>query len=72
MEMGFANEIDAFIRFANDRYVSNEFNRADFSRIKAIAETCTTGCLLAEPGPVAEPTAWDGFIPRLVRKAARR
>jgi UDP-N-acetyl-D-mannosaminuronic acid dehydrogenase len=72
METGFANEIEAFIRFANDRYAADEFNRADFKRVKAIAETCVTGCRLADPGPVERPAACDGFSSRLVRKAARQ
>jgi UDP-N-acetyl-D-mannosaminuronic acid dehydrogenase len=72
IETGFANEIDSFIRFANDRYVSNAFNRADFEIVKGIAETCTTGCLLANPGPVEGPASWDGFSPRLVQKAAQK
>ena len=72
METGFANEIDSFIRFANDRYALDEFNRADFEKVKAIAETCTTGCLLAGPGPVEEPARWDGFSSRLVQKAVHK
>jgi len=72
METGFANEIDSFIRFANDCYALDEFNRADFEKVKAIAETCTTGCLLAGPGPVEEPAGWDGFSSRLVQKAVHK
>ncbi|MGA2531539.1 MAG: nucleotide sugar dehydrogenase [Candidatus Aminicenantales bacterium] len=69
MKTGFSNEVDSFIRFANDRYALDEFNRAGFEKVKAIAETCTTGCLLADPGPVEEPAGWDGFASRLVQKA---
>jgi UDP-N-acetyl-D-mannosaminuronic acid dehydrogenase len=72
METGFANEIDSFIRFANERYASDEFNRADFQKVKAIAETCTTGCLLANPGRVEGPAGLDGFSSRLVQKAAHK
>jgi UDP-N-acetyl-D-mannosaminuronic acid dehydrogenase len=69
VEKGFANEIESFIRFANEHYAPDKFNRADFRTIKAIAETCITGCRIVDPGPVKEPAAWDGFSSRLVRKA---
>mgnify|MGYP002386864553 FL=1 len=72
VETGFANEVDSFIRFANGRYVADEFNTVEYKRVKAIAETCTTGCLMADPGPVEMPAGWDGILPRLVQKAARR
>jgi len=71
MEKGFANEIESFIRFANERYAQDKFNRADFKRVKAIAETCVTGCRVADPGPVEGPAAWGGFSSRLVQKAVQ-
>lgn len=69
MEKGFANEIESFIRFANDHYAPDKFNRADFRTIKAIAETCITGCRMANPGLAEGISAWDGFSSRLVQRA---
>lgn len=72
MGRGFANEIESFIRFANERYASDRFNRVDFKRVKAIAETCVTGCRITDPGPVKGPAPWDGFSSRLVQKAVQK
>jgi UDP-N-acetyl-D-mannosaminuronic acid dehydrogenase len=72
VERGFSNEIQDFIDFANSRYVRDEFNRVKFGEVKALAETCVTGCKLAEPGPVGSIRAHRGFMPRLVKCAMER
>jgi UDP-N-acetyl-D-mannosaminuronic acid dehydrogenase len=69
VERGFANEIQSFIQFANDRYAGDEFNRVDFGRVQRIAGTCVTGCRVADPGPVERVDGFQGFLPRLVKCA---
>jgi UDP-N-acetyl-D-mannosaminuronic acid dehydrogenase len=69
MERGVANELKAFIDFANRSYAKDEFNRIDFKEVQRIAGTCVTGCAIANPGPVEDMPQHRGFIPRLVRCA---
>ena len=69
MERGVANELKAFIDFANHRYVEDEFNRADFDEVRYIAGTCVTGCDIVEPGPIESIQEYNGFVPRLVKAA---
>ena len=71
VERGFSNEVENFINFANAKYVRDEFNRAQFKEVKALAETCVTGCKLAEPGSINSLSAHKGFMPRLVRCATK-
>jgi UDP-N-acetyl-D-mannosaminuronic acid dehydrogenase len=69
MERGVANELKSFIDFANRSYAKDEFNRVDFKEVQRIAGTCVTGCAIADPGPVEAVSAYEGFVPRLVRCA---
>jgi UDP-N-acetyl-D-mannosaminuronic acid dehydrogenase len=69
MEQGVANELKAFIDFANTRYAADDFNKIDFREVQRIAGTCVTGCAIADPGPVDNAPAYDGFVPRLVQCA---
>ena len=69
MERGVANELKAFIDFANRSYAKDEFSRIDFKEVQRIAGTCVTGCAIADPGSVEEATPYKGFTPRLVRCA---
>jgi UDP-N-acetyl-D-mannosaminuronic acid dehydrogenase len=71
MERGVANELKSFIDFANRRYAADEFNAIDFHEVQRIAATCVTGCDIADPGPIDEMPAYQGFIPRLVQCAFR-
>lgn len=69
MERGLANEVEAVIGFLNDHYVSEAFNAVKFEEVQRLAGSCNTGCEIAEPGPVAPLTAYQGFRPRLVECA---
>jgi len=69
MERGVANELKAFVDFANQRYAKDDFNRIDFREVQRIAGTCVTGCAIADPGPVDTLRTYQGFVPRLVRCA---
>jgi hypothetical protein len=71
MERGVANEVEAFVNFANERFAEDDFNRIDFKQVQRIAGTCVTGCDIADPGPINELAQYKGFVPRLVRCAKK-
>lgn len=67
VERGFALEIKLLLDFLNDRYVTDEFNRLNFLEVKELAGTCSTGCRIAEPGPMESVPSKGGFVSRLVQ-----
>jgi UDP-N-acetyl-D-mannosaminuronic acid dehydrogenase len=69
MERGVANELNAFIEFANKQYAQDDFNRAVFKDVQRIAGTCVTGCCIADHGAVEMLPPHDEFLPRLVQCA---
>jgi UDP-N-acetyl-D-mannosaminuronic acid dehydrogenase len=69
VERGVANEVAAFIDFANDRYAEDDFNRVDFKEVQRLAATCATGCDIVDPGSIPDLPEYKGFIPRLVKCA---
>jgi UDP-N-acetyl-D-mannosaminuronic acid dehydrogenase len=69
VEQGFANEIQRFIDFANERYARDDFNRVDFSEVQQIAGTCITGCQLVNPGTIRRIPDSVGLSSRLVKCA---
>jgi UDP-N-acetyl-D-mannosaminuronic acid dehydrogenase len=71
MERGIANEVAAFVDFANERFAEDDFNKVDFKEIQRIAGTCVTGCKIVDPGPIDDLPEYNGFVPRLVRCAQK-
>jgi hypothetical protein len=71
MERGVANEVAAFVDFANQRFAEDDFNRVDFKEVKRIAGTCVTGCDIVNPGPIDDLPEYNGFIPRLAKCAKK-
>jgi UDP-N-acetyl-D-mannosaminuronic acid dehydrogenase len=69
LERGFSREILGLCDFLGDRYASGPRGRVDFDRLRAIAETCSTGCRLVEPERPDPVTPWDGFLPVLAGMA---
>ena len=69
MERGVANELNAYIEFANQNYAPDDFNKAVFEEVQSIAGTCVTGCAITDRGAVEELPPYKGFIPRLVQCA---
>jgi UDP-N-acetyl-D-mannosaminuronic acid dehydrogenase len=69
VERGVANELNAFIDFANQNYELDDFNRAVFEEVQRIAGTCVTGCDIVDHGAIESLPPHDGFIPRLVQCA---
>lgn len=70
VEHGLANELDALIRFLNERYAASEFNRVQLSEVRRLAATCVTGCEIAEPKPGLKAPELSGFRLRLADCAA--
>jgi UDP-N-acetyl-D-mannosaminuronic acid dehydrogenase len=71
VETGVANEVDALLRFLNERFAADGFNRVRFADVQRIAGTCVTGCRIVDPAPVEPgPTRADGLHSRLVAVAA--
>ncbi len=71
MEHGVANEVLNLVRFLNDRYAGDAFNRVEFKRVQELARTCVTGCEIADPLPQVEAPEYRGFKMRLTARAAR-
>jgi UDP-N-acetyl-D-mannosaminuronic acid dehydrogenase len=69
MERGVANEVAAFVDFANANFAEDDFNKADFKEVQRIAGTCVTGCDIVDPGPIKNMPEYKGFVPRLVKCA---
>ena len=65
VEMGVANELSTLIDYLNERYATDDFNRATLDEVRRLAATCTTGCDIAKPGVVAALPVVDGFSSRL-------
>ncbi|MGA2382690.1 MAG: nucleotide sugar dehydrogenase [Gemmatimonadales bacterium] len=69
MERGLANELASVLDFLNDHYARDDFGRLRFEEVQRLAGTCVTGCVIAEPGPIAPAKPYRTFVPRLVRLA---
>ena len=69
MERGTANELFEIIRYLNENYAGDEFNRIDFNDVQRIAGTCVTGCTIVDPGSVESAPSYKGFVSRLVKCA---
>ena len=70
VETGVAHEVDALVRFLNERYAADEFNQVRFTEVQRIAGTCVTGCEIVDPGPVHVPADVGEFASKLVSVAA--
>jgi UDP-N-acetyl-D-mannosaminuronic acid dehydrogenase len=71
MECGVANEVAAFVDFANKHFAGDDFNKVDFKDVQRIAGTCVTGCDIVDPGPIDKMPEYKGFVPRLVKCAKK-
>jgi UDP-N-acetyl-D-mannosaminuronic acid dehydrogenase len=65
VEMGVANELSTLIDYLNERYATDDFNRATLDEVRRLAATCTTGCDIAQPGIVVALRVVEGFTSRL-------
>jgi UDP-N-acetyl-D-mannosaminuronic acid dehydrogenase len=71
MEKGFAGELQTLIEFFNSRYAFDEYNKVKFSEVQRLAGTCSTGCIIADPGEVKTVPRYEGFSSRLAGCAVK-
>jgi hypothetical protein len=71
VERGLANELRTTIKFLNRQYSTGSFDSSSLEEVRQLAATCVTGCVIADTGPVFVPAPLGGFLPSLVRIAAR-
>jgi UDP-N-acetyl-D-mannosaminuronic acid dehydrogenase len=69
MERGVANEVKATCSFLNERYAKNSFDRIDFAEVQRLAGSCSTGCAIADSGPIENIGTYDGFCSHLTEIA---
>ncbi len=69
VEKGIGNELNSLIEFLNDNYAKDEFNKAKFRRVRVLADTCSTGCSIANPDKIDRIEPYNGFSSRLVECA---
>ena len=69
MEKGLANELKGIIDFLNARYARTTFNKIDFKQVQRLAAGCSTGCIIADYGPIEILPDYHGFTPELVKHA---
>jgi UDP-N-acetyl-D-mannosaminuronic acid dehydrogenase len=69
MEKGLANELLSLIDFYNANFVSDEYNKVDFKTVQILAATCSTGCEIADPGPIENVPEYNGFKSALAVEA---
>jgi UDP-N-acetyl-D-mannosaminuronic acid dehydrogenase len=65
VEIGVANEVESLIRFFNETYADTDFNKATFADVQHMAGTCSTGCVIVNPGKIPERYSYFGFRSRL-------
>lgn len=65
VERGLANEVLALVNFLNENYTEGGFNKVEFSEVQRLAGSCTTGCDIADAGPITEVPEYQGFSSRL-------
>lgn len=69
VERGVAREVRGLCDFLNARYAATPFEEVRYPEVQALARTCSTGCVLADPVAPDPVPAWEDFQSRLVRKA---
>jgi hypothetical protein len=69
MECGVGNELQGLIRFFNERYAGDDFNKIDFKEVQRIAGTCVTGCTIVDPAIIENAPVYRGFSPKLAQRA---
>jgi UDP-N-acetyl-D-mannosaminuronic acid dehydrogenase len=68
-EKGLANEVNDLCTFLNKHYADNEFNKVKFTEVQKLAASCSTGCIIANPGVIDNLPEYEGFSSRLCQDA---
>jgi hypothetical protein len=69
MERGIGNEVERLCDFFNEHYATDDFNKVHFKEVQNLARSCSTGCEIADSGPIDEIPEYKGFKSELVTKA---
>jgi hypothetical protein len=65
VEHGVANELAALIDFLNEHYAPSDFNKVRLDRVRELAGSCVTGCVIAETQSEITAPEHQGFSSRL-------
>jgi hypothetical protein len=63
---GVSNEVAMLIEHLNASYARDAFSRVEFHVVQRLAASCSSGCDLTDPGPVAAVQPLTGLRSRLV------
>jgi UDP-N-acetyl-D-mannosaminuronic acid dehydrogenase len=69
METGVGNEVNTLCNFFNTTYAENEFNKVLFPTVQKLAESCSTGCVIANTAEITEIPSFNGYTFQLVKNA---
>ena len=69
METGVANEVQMICNFLNDNFVDTDYNKINFKDVQKLAASCSTGCMIVNPGAIDKLLDYKGFKFRLVKNA---
>jgi len=69
VETGLANEVKSICDFLNSNYAKDEFNKISFSEVQRLGASCSTGCVIADFGPVKLIPEFKGFSSELAKCA---
>jgi UDP-N-acetyl-D-mannosaminuronic acid dehydrogenase len=69
VETGLANEVKSICDFLNNNYAKDDFNKIRFSEVQRLGASCSTGCVIADFGPVNLIPEFKGFSSELAKCA---
>ncbi len=71
VEHGVANEVASLAEFLNENYAPTDFNRVTMDKVRELAGSCVTGCVIAEEMDQISAEEHEGFASRLATYAER-
>jgi hypothetical protein len=69
VEKGLGRELLGLIKFYNENYAHDEYNKVKFADVQRLAKTCSTGCEIADPDKVEKVPVYKGYSSSLAQKA---
>lgn len=69
METGVGNEVKGLCEFFNTTYAEDDFNKVMFPTVQKLAESCSTGCVIANAAEINEIPSFHGHTFQLVKNA---
>jgi UDP-N-acetyl-D-mannosaminuronic acid dehydrogenase len=69
VETGLANEVKSICDFLNSTYAKDDFNKIKFTEVQKLGASCSTGCVIADFGPVTSIPEFKGFSSELAKCA---